>query len=213
MSKLRLKRPVPGTILGFIALMVALAGNADALTSHTIVRKGDIAKGAVTAKALAPGAVKSKALAKGSVNSKALAAGAVGAGALGSGAVTVKSLAPGSVTSGALGANSVTSTALAPSSIYGGALGSVVVHGAPIADLDVAPENGTWTPSSPAVAMCAPGERLLDGGIVFTKPGNGEVGVLAAVPTINGSAEGYVGRITSNSGGTAAAEVQAVCLK
>jgi hypothetical protein len=53
----------------------------------------------------------------------------------------------------------------------------------------------------------------LTGGIVFTNPGTREVGVLESLPFSNATSAGLVGRITSNSGGTATAEVQAICLK
>ena len=72
---------------------------------------------------------------------------------------------------------------------------------------------GTWTASNTEVAACATGERLLTGGVIFTNPGNREVGVLESLPFSNSSLAGVIGQITSNSGGTAAAEVQAVCLK
>jgi hypothetical protein len=195
MSNLKLKRPSPGTVLGLLALIVAVAGNTGAFagTTHIVVRKGDIAKGAVTANALAKGAVHAKALAK----------GAVGAQALKPGAVTTSALAP----------DAVTSSALAPGSVYGGALGLVTVHSAPMKDLDAVAENGTWTASDSAGVPCSPGERLLTGGIVFTNPGNREVGVLESLPFSNATTSGFVGQITSNSGGTAAAEVQAICLK
>src|SRR6478672_5633396 len=99
MRALKLTRPSPGTVLGALALIVAIAGNTGAFagTTHIVVRKGDIAKGAVTANALAKGAVHAKALAKGAITAKALKPGAVGAAALGSDAVTAAALAPGSV--------------------------------------------------------------------------------------------------------------------
>jgi hypothetical protein len=199
----KLKPPSLGTVLGFMALVVAIVGTANATPSRTIVRKGDIAKGAVTAKALAPGAVHSKALAKGAVTASALA----------DEAVTARAIKPGAVTAGALGPNVVTSSAISPASVYGAALGPVATHTAPITDLDAVAENGTWTASTTVIASCAPGERLLTGGIVFTNVGNREVGVLESLPFSNATAAGYVGQITSNSGGTAAAEVQAICLK
>lgn len=194
MSRPKLKRPAPGTVLGTLALIVAIAGNTGALagTNHKIT-KADIAKGAVTAKALAAGAVHAKALAKGAVNSKALATGAV--------------------TSAALGADAVTASALAPGSVYGGALGPVTVHGTPIADIDESADLSNWTASNSEVASCGPGERLLSGGVVFTNPGNRRVAVIESLPFSNASANGMVGRITSDSGGTASAEVQAICLK
>ncbi|HEX2708043.1 MAG TPA: hypothetical protein VHM66_08570 [Solirubrobacterales bacterium] len=193
MSKLKLKGPAPGTVLGTLALVVALAGNADALTNHTVVRKGDIAKGAVTANALAKGAVHAKALAKGAVGAKALGKGAVGAAALAPDAVTASAIAPGSV--------------------YGGALGPVTIHSALITDLDESADLSNWTASASASALCATGERLLTGGVVFTNPGNRRVGIIESLPFSNSSANGIVGRITSDSGGSAAAEVQAICLK
>lgn len=205
MRKLKLKWPAPGTVLGTLALVVALAGfTTNAFSSPTIiVRKGDIAKGAVTASALAPGAVHAKALAKGSVNSKALVKGAVGS----------KALAKGAVGSDALAADSVTAAAIAPDSVYGGALGQVTTHATPIADVDLVAENGTWTPSATQTASCAPGERLLSGGVVFTNSGNHEVAIIESLPFSSGNTNGIAGQITSNSGGTAAAEVQAICLK
>lgn len=203
MKTVKLKRPAPGTVLGLLALIVALAGNADAFSGRVIVRKGDIAKGAVTAKSLASGAVHAKALAPGAVGIKALAAGSVTSAALKAGAVTAQGLAP----------NAVTASAIAPGSVYGGALGPVVIHGAPLKDLDVVPSNPEWTASTVVTTTCGPGERLLSGGIVFTDPGNHEVGVLEVLPFSNGPNSGLAGQITSNSGGSASAEVQAFCLK
>ncbi len=194
MKKPRLRRPSAGVVLGTLALIVAIAGNTAAFSKTTvIVRKGQIGKAAVTAKTLAPGAVHPKALAKGAVTAGALKPGAVGAGALG----------PDAVTSGAL----------APGSVYGGALGEVTMHSAPIADADTDPHNGEWTPSKPITVLCAPGERVLMGGVVITNPGNSQVSIITEEPFVNGAESGWVGRIASDSGGAAAAEAQAYCLK
>ena len=205
MGKLKLRRPSVGAVLGLIALIVAVGGNTDAFSAKTVkvvVRKGQIAKGAVTAKSLAPGSVRAGAIAEGSVHAKALAPGAVGPNSIGAGAVGA----------GALGPDAVTSGALAPGSVYGGALGGVTVHGAALTDKDTVPSNPEWTLSETAVATCGAGEHLLSGGVVFTNAGNREVGVVQSVPYV-GAANGWVGQITSNSGGTATAEVQALCLK
>ncbi|MGA8745450.1 MAG: hypothetical protein WB507_06275 [Solirubrobacterales bacterium] len=224
MSKLKCKRPAPGTVLGTLALIVAVAGNTGAFagTGHKITR-ADIAKGAVTAKAIAPGAVRAKALAKnavhsnvlapGSVNAAALANGAVNSAAISTGAVNSKALAVGAVGPSALAPDAVTASAIAPESIHGYALGPVTMHSASIADLDQVAENGTWTASNTEVAACARGEHILTGGIIFTNPGNREVGILESLPFSNSSLAGVIGRITSNSGGSAAAEVEAICLK
>jgi hypothetical protein len=203
MSKPQVKRPSPGTALGLLALIVALAGTANAGSTHVIVRKGDIAKGAVTANALAKGAVTGRALRKGAVTAAALANDSVGPAALKAGVVSATTLAP----------NAVTASALAPGSVYGAALGPVSVYSTPIADLDESLAPGSWTASNTETATCGLGERLLTGGIVFTNPGNREVGVLESLPFSNATSSGIVGRITSNSAGTATAEVQAICLK
>jgi hypothetical protein len=189
MAKAKVRLPSFGTVLGFTALVVAVVGTASATPSRTIVRKGDIAKGAVTAKALASGAVHAKALAQGSVTAKAVGKAAIGPQAIGSDAVS--------------------RSAIAPSSIYGGSLGSVAVHKLPLVDSDTPPELSGWTPSNIAVAKCDPGERLISGGVVFTDPGNGRVGIIQSAP----AEDGWVGQITSDSNGTAKAEVQVVCLK
>jgi hypothetical protein len=190
-------------VLGFAALIVSLSGSANATSSSTLVRKGDIAPGAVTAKALAKGAVHSKALAKGAINAKALAKGAV----------TASALARDAVTGDALGEDSVTARAIAPGSVYGGALGTETVHTVPIADADSVASNPEWTASNTETAVCGTGERLLSAGFAFTNPGNREVAFLQALPfTNNGTANGVSGRITSNSGGSATAEIVALCL-
>ncbi|HEX3734385.1 MAG TPA: hypothetical protein VHU86_04450 [Solirubrobacterales bacterium] len=208
MTKLKQKRPAPGTVFGLLALVVAIGGTAHAATSHPqartiVVRRGEIAKGAVGAKALARGAVHTKAIAKGAVHPKALAKGAVGPAALASGAVG----------GGALAADAVGAGALAPGSVYGGALGEVTTHTAPIADLDAISHNGEWTASNTVAAPCAAGERILSGGVFVTNPGDRQVAIIESIPYADGGAQGWTGAITSDSGGTATAEVKAFCLK
>lgn len=199
MSRPKLKRPAPGTVLGTLALIVAIAGNSGALagTNHKIT-KADIAKGAVTAKALAAGAVHAKALAKGAVNSKALAKGAVGPDAL--------------------AANAVTANAIAPSSIHGYALGPVAVHSVPLKDPDTNPDFN-WEKSPLETAQCGVGERLLSGGVSIPVPGSNRMAITSSwpdIPSIEGaSPQGWFGQLVSDSGGegTPGAQVVAVCLK
>ena len=83
----------------------------------------------------------------------------------------------------------------------------------PIADLDTVAANPEWTASNTETALCGPGERLLGGGFAFTNPGNREAAWLQAMPVISSEAGGVAGRITTNSGGTAGAEVAAICLR
>lgn len=194
MSKPKLRRPSAGLLLGALALIVAVAGNSGAFAgTKVIVRKGQIAKGAVTAKALAQGAVHPAAISKG--------------------AVGVAALRPGSVGSSVLAPDAVGAGQLAPGSVYGGALGEVSVHSAAIVDADTVPHNLEWTPSQSAVATCASGERLLSGGVVFTEVADGQVGIITSQAFVNGGQNGWAGRITTDAGGLAKAEVQALCLK
>jgi hypothetical protein len=194
MRKPKLGRPSAGVVLGTLALIVAVAGNTGAFAgTKVIVRKGEIAKGAVTAKALAAGAVHPAAISKG--------------------AVGVAALRPGSVGSATLAPDAVTSGALAPGSVYGGSLGEVTVHSAVLKDEDATADLSNWTASVPVTALCAPGERVLSGGVVFTNSGNHRVGIVQSAPFTNGGSSGWVGQINTDTGGQATAEVQALCLK
>lgn len=210
MGKLETGRPSPGTIMGavglamgFAALIVSLSGIATAQPSRALIHKGDIAPGAVTAKTIARGAVRASAIARGAVTSKAFSRGAVTGPALAKGAVGTATLAD----------NAVTSRILAPGSVYGGALGEIATHTTLIKDLDAVAENGTWTASNGEVAKCGLGERLLSAGPGFKNPGNREAAFLEARPFSDTNESGAVGRITTNSGGTAEGEIVALCLK
>jgi hypothetical protein len=203
MNLRQIRRPSPATVIATAALVVAMGGTAEAVRTRTLVHKRDIARGAVTAKALAKGAVHPKAIAAGAVKATAISRGAVGSGALAPGAVTAGSIASGAVTSGAL----------APGSVDGAALGQTSFYSAAIKDLDVAPENPVWTASDTVAVSCASGERVISGGVVFTNPGNREVAIVQSTPFVNGNSQGWVGQISTNSGGTASAEVQVLCLK
>lgn len=191
-----------GAVLGLVALIVSLSSAADASPQGRLVRSSEIAPGAVTAKKLANGAVRSKAISANAVTSKKLADESVNQRVLRKEAVTANGLA----------ADSVTRVALAPGSVYGGALVPETIHVAPIADLDAVAENGAWTASNTEVAMCGQGEPLLGTGMAFTEPGNREVGFLQVLPVLAPTGNGVTGRITSNSGGAAKAEVVAICL-
>jgi hypothetical protein len=190
---LKLRPPSPALVVAGLALIVAVVGTASAAPRTTvIVRKGEIAKGAVTAKALADGAV----------HPKAVAGGAVGAAAI----------KPGAVGSSALAPDAVSAPAIAPGAVGGGTLGEVTLHSAAIMDADV-DALGEWTTSTPVTVLCGSGERVLSGGVVFTSVANREIGIVTSQPFVNGGSNGWVGAITTNTGGLAKAEVQALCLK
>jgi hypothetical protein len=177
------RRPSAGLVLDAFALIVAVAGNSGAFAgTKVIVRKGQIEKGAVTAKTLAAGAVHPKALSSGTVTAKGIKGGAVGPGALAPDAVTPPALAPGSV--------------------YGGALGEVTLHTIALKDEDVTADLSNWTASPAATALCAAGERVLSGGVVFTNTGNHRAAIVHSAPFSNGSSSGWVGQITTDAGWT-----------
>lgn len=191
-----------GAVLGLVALIVSLSSVADASPQGRLVRSSEIAPGAVTATKLANGAVTSKSIAANAVTSKKLATGSVNRRVVRKEAVTANGLA----------ADSVTRVALAPGSVYSGALVPETIRVTPIADLDAVAENGQWTASNTEAALCGQGEALLGTGFAFTEPGNREVGFLQALPVLAPTGNGVTGRITSNSGGSAKAEVVAICL-
>lgn len=207
MSRLKHDRPTiiatAALIVATAALVAALGGFAGAAPGKTVVRKVVVRKGKVHRGDIAPGAV----------TARSLAHGAVSAGKIRRGAVTARKLATGSVGPEAIAADAVTAPAIAPGSVYGGALGTETVVTKPIADLDAVPHNGEWTASNTEAAVCGPGERLLGGGFAFTNPGNREAAWLQALPFTGAEANGVTGRITTDSGATATAEVAAICLK
>jgi len=190
-------------VVAIAALVAAVAGFASAAPGTTVVRKVVVRKGIVHKGEIAPGAV----------TAKSIAHGAVTAGKIRKSAVTGPKLAAASVTSEAIAADAVTAGAIAPGSVYGGALGTETVVTKPITDLDKDPHNGEWTASNAEAALCGEGEALLGSGFAFPNPNNGQALWLQTLPVVNGGTRGVTGRIESDSGGTAAAEVAAICLK
>jgi hypothetical protein len=221
-----------GLLLGLVAVAISLSSTAGATANHDRITARDLAPGSVTAKAIAPGAVGMKALAKSAVTSKALsddavngrilrqgavtpnsiAEGAVTGKALAEGAVSGRAMAEGAVVARSIAPDAVTRAAIAPGSVYGAALAAESIHMTPITDKDLVPSNPEWTASDTQVALCGAGEALLGTGFLFTEPGNREVSFLRAAPVLSGAGNGVAGEISSNSGGTAKAEIMAICL-
>jgi len=189
--------------VAIVAVAAAVVAPALAAPGQVVVRKVVVHQGKVRKGDIAPGAVTMKAIAQGAVTPNKIRKGAV----------TAPKLSGGAVTAGAIAPDAVTSTAIAPGSVYGGALGTETVVTKPITDLDTVASNIEWTASNTEAALCGPGERLLGGGFAFTNPGNREAAWLQALPLVGGETNGVTGRITTNSGGTATAEVAAICLK
>lgn len=182
-------------------------------TPRVIVRKGDIAPGAVTSKALEKGAVTSAKIRKHAVTAPKVAEGAIRSVSLASESVNKRVLKKEAVGTVALAKDSVTSAQIAPRSVYLGALGvEETIQAKEIKDLDQAPHNGEWTYSNPETVFCNPGELLVGTGYQFTKAVNGEAIWVEVKPYLSGPQEGVTGRIQSDAGGNAGAVIIASCL-
>jgi hypothetical protein len=203
------QRPSAGTVLGamgflfgLVALIVSVSSPADASSHGRLVHANEIAAEAITANKIHGGAVTAKKLAANAVTSVKLATGSVNRRVIKKEAVTANGLA----------AASVTRVAIAPGSVYSGALVPESIHATPISDLDEVAHNGEWKASNSEVAFCGPGEALLGTGFAFTGPGNGQVSFLQASPILASTGNAVIGRFASDAGGTAKAEVIAICL-
>jgi hypothetical protein len=191
-------------VAALAALAISLSGIAGAASKDRgLVKRGEIAPGAVTARNLAPGSVHAKALAASSVTSPKLRSGSVNRRVLKKAAVTANAIAPDAVTAGAI----------APGAVYGGALAERTLHVATIGDLDQVAENGTWTAGNTGTSMCGAGEVLLGTGFAMPQPGNREVAWIEVLPFLASTGNGVNGRYVSNSGGTSEGQVIALCLK
>jgi hypothetical protein len=197
--------------MSLVAVGISLSGVATA-SQRVLVRKGDIAPGAVTRKSIAKGAVTTPKLKNGAVTSGKLGAGSVTGPALENGSVTSAKLGAGSVTPPAIAPGSVTSGAIAPGSVGATQLTQEEVVTKPIADLDKVAHNGEWTASNVEVAACGAGGDLLGGGFALLNPNNGESAWIQVLPIVNGEIKAISGRFVSDAGGVAGGEIVAICL-
>jgi hypothetical protein len=133
-------RPSPSLVLSLFTLFIALTTTAVALPGRNLVEKGDIAKGAVTARVLARGAVKSRAIAK-----KA-------------------------VTSAKLANHAVTKRSLAASSVGAFALGDTTTVSAPIPDVDASHDLSWTTSPTVVAVCPSNGVLLGGGVSIATSP-------------------------------------------
>jgi hypothetical protein len=182
-------------------------------TTRVVVRKGDIAPGAVTAKAIAKGAVTSPKIKKHAVTSSKVAEGAIRSVNLGSESVNQRTLKKEAVGTIALANDAVTGAQIAPGSVYAGALRKLSLQTKPLVDLDQGAHNGEWTASNAETVLCKPGEKLMGPGFGFTESGDNQVTWLQVLPYLNGESQGVTGRIASDAGGVAKAEIAALCLE
>jgi hypothetical protein len=113
----RIRRHLQSHVVGYIALFVALSGTALALPGTNKVKKNDIARGAVTGKAIAAAAVAREKLRNNAVTSSKLDAGAVIETALADGAVTTPKLRDDAVTRSKIGQGEINGGKLANGSV------------------------------------------------------------------------------------------------
>lgn len=88
MSRILRHRPSPAMVVAFIALSVALAGTASALPGRNKVKKGDIARAAVTSRTIARSAVRTQHVRSRSITRSKIAQRAVDSSLVGSDALT-----------------------------------------------------------------------------------------------------------------------------
>jgi hypothetical protein len=88
MSRILHHRPSPAMVVAFIALSVALAGTATALPGRNVVKKGDIARSAVTSRNIARSAVRSNHIKSRQITRSKIAQRAVDSSLVGSDALT-----------------------------------------------------------------------------------------------------------------------------
>jgi hypothetical protein len=88
MTRIWRHRPSPAMVVAFVALCVALAGTASALPGKNRVKKGDIARSAVTSRTIAKGAVRTRAIKSRNVTRSRIALKAIDSSRVGSDALT-----------------------------------------------------------------------------------------------------------------------------
>jgi hypothetical protein len=88
MSRITRHRPSPAMVVAFIALSVALAGTATALPGRNRVKKGDIARSAVTSRTIAKNAVRSRHIKSRNVTRSKIAEKAIDSSLVGTDALT-----------------------------------------------------------------------------------------------------------------------------
>jgi len=183
MRKVTSYRPTAPVVINLIALFIVLSGQAVALQGKNVVRKDDIAAGAVTARNLA------------------------------SGIVTQAKLARHAVTDTSLGNRSVVGRTIRPGSIHGLTLAGTIVSLADIPDADPVGDGGdfTWTTSG-ATATCPSSARLLNGGIRIQDSAFHRAFVLSTSPS-SSNASTWVGQISADTGGASPGTLYAHCLR
>lgn len=187
MSQFKSCRPSAPVVINLIALSIVLGGHAMALPGKDVVRKGDIAAGAITARTLAPRIVSTAKLGRHVVR----------AGALADAAVIGRVIAPRAVTGLKLGPVDLGGTASAA-----------------IPDSDLDPGCCAWTASAPVSVPCPPAALLLSGGVTIEGSSTQRTFIQASAPSNTASAPGtkWIGQISADDGGTATARVRAWCL-
>ena len=191
-----------GLLLGLVAVVISLSGIADASSSHGHkITANQLAPNAVTAKAIKRGAVGPKALRKYAVNSRALADNAVNKRILAKESVIARALAPDAVSAAAI--------APAPSTAVPSQPSRSTSRRSPISTPSRRIPNGRRATPKPRSALRGkPCRHRLHVHRIRQPRGR----LLRAAPFLAAGGNGVTGEITSNSGGTAKAQIMAICL-
>jgi hypothetical protein len=184
MRRLKSYRPTAPVAINLIALFIVLGGHAIALPGKHVVKKNDIAAGAVTARNLAPGIV------------------------------TTAKLGRHAVTDAALHNKAVTGRTIRPGSVRGFTLTGTFQPVANVPDADPAGPmgyDGFWTTSG-ATATCPQGASLLTGGIRIQDSASHRDFVQSAYPSSSNDST-WVGQISTDTGGASPGQLYAHCLR
>ena len=207
--------PAAGTVLGFIALFIAITGVATAnLPGKNSVNSGDIAAknvktsdiaiGAVTSGRIADGAVKTSKLAANAVDNSKLAANAVDTGQLADNAVTNAKLAADAVDSGKVANGSLTGADVSPNSLTGVDINESTLG--PVLDVTYARNFNNCTVADgtqgSCTATCPAGTNAIGGGGVGEGGFADHVQVNGSRPNPNGAvATGWTTFFNNEAGG------------
>jgi hypothetical protein len=227
-----LRKPSPALIISIIALIVALAGTATAVS--TKITSSQIAKNAITSKKIKKNAVTSPKIKDGEVKTEDIGLNAVTSDRIGDAqvatgdlaelavttgkiagqGVTAAKIADLAVTTGKLAASAVTSGKIADAAVSTAKIADGSVTGPKLASISTVPTADVNVPtgeSRAATATCPAGEVAISGGVHFNGANNADaaMGILHSYRLASSS---WLARAFNNSGVQQTFQVYVFCL-